>query len=128
MLPLVITQGYVLLLLIKEAKRTKRKSQSKVAHEMGFHPKYLSELTNEVMLPMTALEKASQYFGCPPELFDVGQVLSDIKDIKRLTGHHTEALEICRERLSALEAKNAALEREVEALRKENLFLSKSDN
>ena len=128
MLPLVITQGYVLLLLIKEAKRTKRKSQAKVAHEMGFHPKYLSELTNQVMLPIPALEKASEHFGCPPELFDIGQVLSEIKDIKRVTGHHTEALEICRERLSALEDKNAALTKEVEALKRENMLLSRSDN
>lgn len=128
MTPLVITQGYVLLLLIKEAKRTKGKSQLQVAQEMDLHQKYLSELTNRVMLPPAALQKASEYFGVPPELFDIGQVLSDIQDIKRVTSSHGEGLAICKQKVAALEAKNEALQMEVEALRKENLYLSKSDN
>lgn len=116
-----ITQGEVLMLLVRKDRR----KVPEIAKAMGYHPKHLPHLYQMTRLPDTAIEKACEAFGVEKEIFDIGNLMGDVSNLKEENSLR-DAREANREsQIRALLLKVEAMEMEIKALREENLILRK---
>lgn len=116
-----ITQGDVLMLLIKKDRR----KVTEIASAMGYHPKTLPQYYSMINLPDSAIEKACEVFGVDRDIFDVGKLIGAVSDLKHENRFRDEREQNRQAQIDALLLKVQAMEMEVKALRDENLILKR---
>lgn len=116
-----ITQGDVLMLLIKKDGRR----IPEIAKVMDYHPKTLPGYYQDERLPETVIQKACDVFGVDRSVFEVGSLIADLTKLKEQNAIRDARSENRQAQFDALLMKVEAMEREIRALREENLILQK---
>lgn len=116
-----ITQGDVLMLLIKKDGR----KVPEIAKAMGYHSKTLPGYYQDERLPETVIQKACDVFGVDRSVFEVGSLIADLSALKEQNALRDARSENRQAQFDALLMKVEAMEREIRALREENLILQK---